>query len=275
MNSQFRTWFETITTPEKTNTLIEAMLFLLNSVDAELENIWLYYLSRVGIDDNQITFTNIQQLILDSTISAIEQFSVTINEEVTFADQENLTKLLRAIYELDSSELVSEMHNAINSSDDPKEQLLAALDVVCYGHEFIFAELIDQVEESLISKLDDVYQIPTYQEDSATIGNESELLLGRFVTTLTGDDNILEFYRIKGKTPFTFSQLFNLKQGDLMEIEDPHLLVSRMVLLYLMSVSPISNIGNAIEKAINYITPENRSEIEYHREAKEILGQLK
>lgn len=249
MDTNLKFWIENSCMAVKAKTILDTMELLLLASGTDQEQVWLMYLSKVGIADNQATFDNLQQVILDSTIVALEQYSLQINEDVGFADQSALTMLLRALMDLGETELVNEVRTVLNTDLSDLDKLLGLIEIVAVDATVDVSSYIEYLSPSLLERINEIYSRETAEVEisAAPIGADKVI---NYAVTLDGDDEILDFAKNLVTVQYSFNQLLSVFSGRLLELEDPFLFTTRLILLYMASVE---REGDSIERHLSHL----------------------
>lgn len=263
MNENLIFWVRASTSHTKADCLIATMELLSNLSNTELEQVWLMYMSKVGIADNQTTFDNLQQTLLDATVEFLEQFGILISEEIDFSHQAILTRLLAGMYELDKTELREEMRGALSTDLDNIDKLIECIAIVSYVDRMELTEVLEVVNDKLISDLVDIYG-QTIDDAHVQPARDERLIRAIEYSRSFETDDIVELVH-NLRTPLPYRDYLNVLSAQLMEIEDSIVLAQRLVMLYVASSNETDAMQAAISRTVELFAGDGKIELEIQR----------
>lgn len=277
MNTQLEYWINETANPEKATTLIDAMELLIKTIGTELEGIWLGWYYRVGIDDDKALWDMLQQSVLDGTVESIEQFSISVSEEVGFLEQRTLTSVLTALYELDKTDFKNEARAILTKDITNDDKLAELVELVSETQAHEFLEVIEFVGEPVILRLSEHYKESAWMEDDASeevLEVSPDEIISKYVATLDYEHPIIDHYRNRRPMGLKMSMYLGIYSNDVTQLDDPVKLAQLLFLCYLLTREDVAYASDSVERTIAMLAGDSATELAAYKQLKIEIGKL-
>lgn len=276
MDIRVKEWVESSCHPDRAKMLLEAMALLVDVMGAEIEHMWVTWAGRRGTDSELALFANLQQHVLDATIQSIEQFEVTINEDVDFYDQARLTHLLAGLYNLDKTELSEELRVVLERDEPVQDKLIDLIRIVSLEVSQEDIEIIESVSDTLMNNIQLMVKENLENQEMDVEASTSSSLIDRHMATWTDtEDDVYQYYANKRPMGYSLSQYLGVFPTSFSDETDPGTIAKRALALYLFADLDIEQAEAVLSKLFSVILGSGKLEIQSCMALSKELARLK